>query len=131
MGRWPHPHHPPPTTSLIWPPHSHRRRWLGKNLRRLSRKAAHRLGHCSLELGIPPILGGERSLLDFDVRRNALVLDVPLAFEIVEPAAWRRDEPAVHQRRRIPDTDQAAPGLHTDQGTKFHLAEHVGEHVPA
>src|SRR4030095_5388952 len=103
MGKWPY--SSPPTThyQLIRPPHSHRWRRLGHDLARLGCEVAHCLSHCSLELGIAPVPGGERSLLDFDVRCHALVLDVPLAFEIVEPAARSRDEAAIHQGRDIPD----------------------------
>src|SRR5207247_2336683 len=68
-----------------------------------------------LELWVLALPDQLRIVFDFDVRRHAHVLGVPLAFGAPDAGARSRDDAAVHQRRRARAADQAAPGPLSDE----------------
>src|SRR6478672_3357398 len=91
----------------------------------------HCLLHRTLELRIPALqhlLGG---VLDFDIRRDTLVLDRPLAVHVVERESWSRYAAAVDRRRNADRADEATPRARADQRAKLPLLEHVGKRVTA
>src|SRR5512143_113869 len=68
-----------------------------------------------LELRVASFADRLRVALDLDVRRDAGILDLPLALEAVNPDPGRRDEAAVEELRVVVDADEPAPGPGSDE----------------
>src|SRR5207302_1995194 len=63
------------------------------------------------------------------IRRDALILDLPIAFQVVEGQARSGDSSAVDEFRVIINSHQAAPRPFSDQRTDSCLAEHPGHRI--
>src|ERR1700678_1757929 len=83
----------------------------------------HRFGNPRFELRIVTLAHELWILLHFDVRRDTVTLDFPLAVQSADRHARRHDATAVHQRRITADADQSAPRLHADERSESRLAE--------
>src|SRR5579885_127080 len=68
-----------------------------------------------LKLRVVALADELRVVLDFNVRSDAVVLDLPLALQPVDGDARRGDMPAVHQFGIVVDADESAPGLLADE----------------
>src|SRR5580658_3107994 len=85
----------------------------------------------AVQLRIVP--GGHRFwiVFDLDIRLDAVVLDLELAGKPVERGARGGDAPTVEEDGIAADSDQTAPGAHTDKRTKSGLAEVPGHQIAA
>src|SRR5262245_53967187 len=72
---------------------------------------------CFLELWVVSCAPRSRVHFDFDVWRDTVILDFPLAFRCVETEVRRGDRAAIQQLRRSTDADQAAPRALADERT--------------
>src|SRR5262245_35923445 len=85
----------------------------------------------SLELRIMSVSPGFRIHLDLDVRRNTVVLDLPLSLRRVEGEVRRRHRASVDQDRIPSDAHQSAPGALADQRTNARMSKHPWHQVTA
>src|SRR5580658_2278623 len=78
---------------------------------------------CSLELRVVALPPGSGFEIDFNIRRDAVVFDLPVAVEAVDSRSWRGNVPAVDQFRIAADSDESSPSLLAHQWTEPGLAE--------
>src|SRR5580765_5143293 len=100
----------------------------------LRRVLFHQLLHdldSFLELAVAALSIRRRFEIDFDVRRDAMVFDLPLAVQAVDCRPWRGDAAAVEQFRIAADADETAPRPRADERTDAGLAEVPGQRVTA
>src|SRR5262245_15668834 len=83
------------------------------------------------ELNVAAFAPGLRIEFDLDVGRDAVVLDLPLAFGRVEGEVWRGNRAAVNQRRVAADAHESAPRAFADQRADLGAAEHIGQIIAA
>src|SRR6185437_9346333 len=92
-------------------------RWCRIRRLRMLAQLLHQIGDGAFELRIVPRALGLRIVVDVDIRRDAAVLDFPIAFQSSQRPARRGDGTAVDQRRITADADKSAPGAFADQRT--------------
>src|SRR5262245_53185915 len=100
-------------------------------LRRVLLQLFHQPTDGSFELNVAAFAPGFRIEFDLDIRRDATVLDIPLAFRSVEGEVRRSHRAAVNQLRVATDADQSTPGAFADQRADLRAAEHIGQIVAA
>ena len=74
---------------------------------------------------------GEGIEIDFVVGRDAMVLDLPFAFEAVDGGAGRGDAATIDQLGISADTDKTAPGAFADEWADAGFAEIPGQRIAA
>src|SRR5687767_2191100 len=120
-------------TACILPPWSVVVVRVGRPLRRLRRvllKGCHRHFNSLFKLRIASLAPGLRIHLHFDVGRDTVVLNLPLAFRTVERKVPRSYRATVYEHRITADANQPAPRPLSDKRADAVPSEHPG-HVIA
>src|ERR1700745_3344298 len=83
--------------------------------------------NCTVELLVLTFPHANRTIVDFNVRRNAPVFDDPLAVEVVARELGSGDVPAVEQRHLPADAAHTAPCSFADERTELVNLKHLAE----
>src|SRR5262249_35018469 len=95
------------------------------------RELLHRDRDRLLELWVVALPDELRIHLDLDVRRDAPVLDLPLAVQAVDRDPRRRHASAVEELRVIVDTHEPAPRAGADDRPDARAPEEPGQRIAA
>src|SRR6185369_12216744 len=87
--------------------------------------------HRSLELRIMPFIHVRRRVVNLDIRRDADILHVPLAFQIIESEIWGGDATTIDCCWKTEGADQPAPSARSDKWSNLAHSKHVRQRVAA
>src|SRR5579872_807040 len=108
------------------------REWRTFDLRqRMLLQLLHYDFDCFFELRVATLAPCGGFQVDLDIRRDAMILDLPIAVEAVDCGTRRCYATAIDEFRIAPDTDKTAPCFLSDQRPETRFTEIPRQRVAA